>query len=592
MADGVPGKVEDKGIGEVIRRLAALLSVRVGPWALSDWLGLALLTALAALPRFVDLGRSSLWTDEFITRGAALVPSLLDAGHPIVIHNHPPGWGWAVWIWTRVAGDGEIGLRSLSALCGTVTPALIWVVSRHATTRRGAWIAATLVAVWPLHVHYSRQAEVYAFYGLLVLLQLWSFLALTRPGRPARWWAWGRHAAIVAVHIATFNLAAVFLVVENLLLWSSPGRREGRLRGWIPLQVAGFGGVALAAWWMRAQFEWYVAGGSPVTLGERLERVLRLPFSMMYFDLEQGMWHALQQGWLSRGSDLQWPWAGPLLWVGIFGAVAWIVWNRRARRRAADPAPAGGIAWLAYGLLPLLAYAAIVPEFRGVKAFLPAGFALALLLGEGIAVWGRWLRVAPVVLALVVCLPLVPGTVRVKREHDTIETRDAIEWLEARRGPVQVPTPGATVEPVVVHMGHMYCAVAYYAVPDIQLCTWPTQAVWSPGAPHGELRAVFFPVRYRIEGAYDEAGSYDIQFAEVFEGPLAEVDGFWLVLTDDRTFADPDRAKLRRWLAPYRVVDGAAFDGIDVVRLCRRGVASCDTLDTPESAPVLFSDPP
>ena len=52
------------------------------------------------------------------------------------------------------------------------------------------------------------------------------------------------------------------------------------------------------------------------------------------------------------------------------------------------------------------------------------------------------------------------------------------------------------------------------------------------------------------------------------------------------------RAKLHRWLAPYRVVDGATFDGIDVVRLCRRGVAGCDALDPPESAPVLFKDLP
>ncbi len=583
------GDDQAAGLRAVVRQVGQLAAVRAGPWTVGEWAGLALLTALAALPRFVDLDRCSLWTDEFITRGAAVVPRLWDAGHPIVIHNHPPGWGWVVWLWTRLAGDGENGLRSLSALCGTLTPAVVWIVARRAVSRPGAWLAATWIAIWPLHVHYSRQAEVYAFYALLVVVQLGSFLALTRPGRTPRWWDWARHGAIVALHIATFNLAAAFLVVENLVLWASPARRAGRWKGWLALQAAAWAGVAVAAWRMRAHFEWYVGGGSPVGLGVRLERLVQLPWWLAHFAVEQGMMQALRHGWMRAGSDLQWGWAGPLLWSLAVLAAVWIAWARRAGRGDATTRTGDGVAWLAYGLIPLAVYALAAPEFRGVKAFLAAGFALALLAGEALALTGRGRRTVPAMLALLLALALVPGTVHVKRHHGTIEIRQAVEWLEQRRGPIEVPGPTESVEPVVVHMGHLYCAAAYYAVPEVPICAWPTQAIWAPGDPHGELREVFFPVTYTIAGPYDESGSYDIEFTAALGDEERGWDACWLILADDDTFADPDRGRLRAALAPYRVIDGAAFDGVMVLRLCRMKQPWCAAHPVADGVPEPFS---
>ena len=100
------------------------------------------------------------------------------------------------WLWTRLFGTGEVGIRSLSALAGTATIVVVYLAGRELLSRRAGLIAAAIVAVSPAMIWFSQDARAYALVFLLVSLSSSSSPArsATRrrapspPGRsPPRW---------------------------------------------------------------------------------------------------------------------------------------------------------------------------------------------------------------------------------------------------------------------------------------------------------------------------------------------------------------------------------------------------------------------
>ncbi|CAN5165883.1 hypothetical protein BH20ACT13_BH20ACT13_24020 [soil metagenome] len=76
------------------------------------------LTTLGALVRFATLDRQSFWLDELVTV-SLLHQSFGDMLTAIPESEASPFLYYVLaWPWTRLAGFGEIGLRSLSALVG------------------------------------------------------------------------------------------------------------------------------------------------------------------------------------------------------------------------------------------------------------------------------------------------------------------------------------------------------------------------------------------------------------------------------------------------------------------------------------------
>jgi mannosyltransferase len=140
--------------------------------------------------------------------------------------------------WIRLFGGSEAGIRSLSALFGTATIPLAFVIGRRLASQRVGVVAAALVAFNPLLVWFSQEARPYA---LLVLLSGVSFLlfalALERPtGRRLGGWA-----AASALAFATHYFAGLLILPE--LAWLAY-----RVRPWRRLApaVAGFAVVPIA----------------------------------------------------------------------------------------------------------------------------------------------------------------------------------------------------------------------------------------------------------------------------------------------------------------------------------------------------------
>src|SRR5437764_3129803 len=211
---------------------------RLGPagWAL---LGI---TAGAAALRFSTLGVQSFWHDEAVTVGRVLHPGLGATLREIPSSEAtPPLYYVLAWLWTKVFGTSEAGIRSLSALFGTLTVPVAYLIGARLVSRRAGLLAALAVAVSPLLVWYSQEARAYALLVLTSALTIWLFAAALQEPERRTWLAWWAAAASLALLSHYF---AAFLVVPEAawLLWSARGRE---LRP-VLLAVAGPAAVAAA----------------------------------------------------------------------------------------------------------------------------------------------------------------------------------------------------------------------------------------------------------------------------------------------------------------------------------------------------------
>jgi 4-amino-4-deoxy-L-arabinose transferase-like glycosyltransferase len=196
------------------------------------------IVAAGAVLRFATLSGQSFWLDEAIAVNAArhdfsgLFHSLAHT------EGNPPLYFLILDGWMRVFGTSEAAIRSLSALLGTATIGLAYVIGRRLATPRVGLVLAALVAFNPLLVWFSQEARPYA---LLVLLSGLSFLlfaeALERPrGRVLAGWA-----AVSGLALATHYFAALVIVPEAVWLLA---RVRPRIR--LAPALAGLALVALA----------------------------------------------------------------------------------------------------------------------------------------------------------------------------------------------------------------------------------------------------------------------------------------------------------------------------------------------------------
>ncbi len=194
------------------------------------------LTALGAAIRFSTLGLQSYRHDEAVTAGRVLGASLSGAMHQVWAgESTPPLYYLVGWLWSQPFGVHEVGLRSLSALFGTATIPVAYLVGRELIGRRSGLVAAAIVAVNPMLVWYSQDARAYALLVLLSTAALLFFLRARRTGaaRDLLWWA-----VLSALALATHYFAFFPLAIEAVWLLATmrPLRRV----------LPAVGGVALA----------------------------------------------------------------------------------------------------------------------------------------------------------------------------------------------------------------------------------------------------------------------------------------------------------------------------------------------------------
>jgi mannosyltransferase len=186
-------------------------------------LGVAGLTVLAAVLRFAYIGHQGFWFDEANT--ALLVhfsPGKMLGLIPQT-ESTPPLYYLVAWVWARVFGYGETGLRSLSALAGTLVVPVAYAAGAKLASRRVGLIAAALTACNPLLIWYSQEAR---SYELLVLLTSATLLAFLYARDDPNYRTLGAWLVVSVLALATHYYAVLAVVPQAAWLLSEHWRRR------------------------------------------------------------------------------------------------------------------------------------------------------------------------------------------------------------------------------------------------------------------------------------------------------------------------------------------------------------------------------
>jgi mannosyltransferase len=195
----------------------------VDRWTLISVVGL---TAVAAAIRFVPLGAQSFHHDEVITVMRVLPGSFGHMLHEVeTSESNPPLYYALAWGWTKAFGRDEWGVRSLSALVGTLTVPLGYAIGRQLAGRRVGLILMALLAFNPMLIWYSQEARSYALLVFFGALSFYFFARAldTRRGRDLAFWALASALALCSHYFAFFavGIEAAWLAVALRDRWKA-----------------------------------------------------------------------------------------------------------------------------------------------------------------------------------------------------------------------------------------------------------------------------------------------------------------------------------------------------------------------------------
>ncbi len=191
-------------------------------------IAVAVLTVVAAGLRFYGLGHQGFWFDEANTALLVRFSPGKMLGLIPQSESTPPLYYCIAWVWARIFGFNETGLRSLSALAGVLVVPVAYAAGARLISRRAGLIAAALTTCSPLLIWYSQEARSYALLVLLCAVSLAAFASARAAPTPRVLAMW---AAGSGLALATHYFAIVAIVPEALWLLA-----EHRFRR--PVQVA------------------------------------------------------------------------------------------------------------------------------------------------------------------------------------------------------------------------------------------------------------------------------------------------------------------------------------------------------------------
>lgn len=175
--------------------------------------------------RFATLGLQSYRYDEAVTVVRVIHPGLADTFSAVSrSESTPPLYYMLAWLWSRLFGVGEVGLRSLSALAGSLAIPIIYAVARALRMRRTVGlIAAAMVAVSPVLIWFSQDARAYSLAFLLTSVSVLYFARSWFEPRRGNLLGWSLSSALA---LATHYFTAFVVAPEAVLLLLFVGERH------------------------------------------------------------------------------------------------------------------------------------------------------------------------------------------------------------------------------------------------------------------------------------------------------------------------------------------------------------------------------
>lgn len=324
--------------------------------------------------RLTGLAAESIWLDEAtsILLGRA---GLLELVRLTAQDIHPPFYYSLLHLWLYL-GEGEFVVRSLSAVIGVVSIAVIYQLGRKLFDEKTGLIAAMLLAVSPLHIWYSQETRMYALVTLLTLgggYCLWQALQRQDAGRQNAAVHWIAYVACMALALYTHYHALFVLLFQNgffLLWWLLTSRSRRLFAGWLLAQISVF---LLFSPWIPVVWNQIARGG-----GSWVEKTIGNPslrsLPETWIEYSIGNAHRWYPVWLRR--------LGYLLFAGTL-ALAFMGGMRAWRRREGWGAYLFAGLYLGLSLGAVWAISQVKPMYaqRYLLPFLPP---YLLLLAAGI----------------------------------------------------------------------------------------------------------------------------------------------------------------------------------------------------------------
>jgi 4-amino-4-deoxy-L-arabinose transferase-like glycosyltransferase len=411
----------------------------------ANWIAPALLALFALAVRLWQIDSESIWLDE----ATSLFLARMNVREVIAWTAkdiHPPLYYLMLHFW-RVFGESEAALRSLSAVAGALSVAVLYGLGARLFDRRTGFIAALLLALAPMHVWYSQQVRMYAWLGFWALLSSY-LLVVALEERKAKY-AVAYILASAACLYTHYYTVFVFLAQGLYVLYIS--WRTGRWRDLLWVAGGMLASVVLFAPWLPTMvFQvtsggggWVARGGTP-GLNALLD--ILLAFSV-------GNVRTLYPGWVRL-----------LAYALPAGLSAWAVIRCLRAPACGNRAEERGVAFaLIYVTVPVVAAWLISqakPLFsdRYLQAFLPGYLLLAArgatALPRALLRWGA--------AALTVAL-LAFGTFQMAATPQTEDWRGVAAYVSERvqPGDVAVFYPGWNEKPF-----------GYYSTGSLPFYSW------------------------------------------------------------------------------------------------------------------------
>ncbi|MBI1299445.1 DUF2723 domain-containing protein [bacterium] len=212
----------------------------------APWL-VVVITLVAGGLRVLLLGSKSMWLDETFSVWMASRPVDEMLQWIVRIDQHPPLYYLLLHFWIALGDDSAFHVRMLSALFGTATIPLIYLIGKRMAGAPLGLAAAMILAFSPFHIFYAQETRMYT---LLAFTAAVAFYALTRllTGSHARR-NWVLFVVFSAATMYTHNTAVLFplavnLFVLGLLLWqrtrpgSAPSLQAPPFWKWVKAQIA------------------------------------------------------------------------------------------------------------------------------------------------------------------------------------------------------------------------------------------------------------------------------------------------------------------------------------------------------------------
>ncbi len=403
------------------RRTIAL----TGEWS-PELVALAAVVLVGGLLRLTTLGSQSYWVDE-ATTVHELHLSFGALLHEIRVNETtPPLYFVLAWLWAKLFGTGEVGLRLMSGLLGIGLIPLVYLCARELLSRWAAVLAAALAALSPFLIWYSQEARSYALFALLCSASL--LFCLRSRAEPTRrnlvlWTIWSTLA------IFTHFFAGFLVAAEALLLLVSV-RSRALLAGCAVIALAQLAVLPLAVGDTSHPLNWIQA----FPLSTRIQQV----------PVQLGLGQLFQSGIVAHGL------AGAALLAVVVAALLLFAGGRRERRAAVVGAVLAGAVILVPILLAVLGRDYLVP-----RNLMPAWTPLAVVIVAACTVPRA--RVGGAMLAVAVLAGSVWADVEVgtKTQYQRPDWRGVAAALGTSRGSraIVADQGNFATQPLSVYLG-------------------------------------------------------------------------------------------------------------------------------------------